>query len=170
VNNVLLRRSGREKQTGEDIKGEYGTRALLELARHYGKGPLQSSQIAARQQIPENYLNQLLIILRRAGLIQSIRGPQGGHLLSRDPSEISLAEVLYTLEGPTAPRDCVEEGIQDCSLYDICAIRDVWYEVMLATDKVLNSVTLEALSQRHEERSKKAQEQEVNCACKQPAA
>ncbi|NOZ06584.1 MAG: Rrf2 family transcriptional regulator [Chloroflexi bacterium] len=143
-------------------KGEYGTRALLELARYYGKGPLQSSQIADRQQIPENYLNQLLIILRRAGLIQSIRGPQGGHQLSRPPAEINLAEALRALEGPTAPRDCVEEGIQDCSLYDICAIRDVWYDVKQATDRVLNAVTLEALSHRQEKRNQAAtQPQEI---------
>jgi len=142
-------------------KGEYGTRALLELARHYGEGPLQSSQIAARQHIPENYLNQLLIILRRAGLIQSIRGPQGGHQLSRAPSKINLAEAIHALEGPTAPRDCVEEGIQDCSLYDICVLRDVWYDVMQATDRVLNSVTLESLSRRHEERAQVTQKQKI---------
>lgn len=142
-------------------KGEYGTRALLELARHYGQGPLQSSQIATRQSIPENYLNQILIILRRAGLIQSIRGPQGGHQLSRAPSEINLAEALQALEGPTAPRDCVGEGIQDCTLYDVCAIRDVWEEVMLATDRVLNSVTLEALSKRQQARATQAGRQEI---------
>jgi len=143
-------------------KGEYGTRALLELAQSYGKGPVQSGQIANRQQIPENYLNQLLIILRRAGLIQSIRGPQGGHQLSRPPAEINLAEALRALEGPTAPRDCVEEGIQDCNLYDICAIRDVWNDVKQATDQVLNAVTLEALSRRQKKRNKAAsQPQEI---------
>jgi len=134
----------------------------LELAQSYGKGPVQSSQIANRQQIPENYLNQLLIILRRAGLIQSIRGPQGGHQLSRPPAEINLAEALRALEGPTAPRDCVEEGIQDCNLYDICAIRDVWNDVKQATDQVLNAVTLEALSRRQKKRNKAAsQPQEI---------
>jgi Rrf2 family protein len=142
-------------------KGEYGTRALIELARHYGKGPLQSSEIASRQNIPENYLNQLLIILRRAGLIQSIRGPQGGHQLSRAPSEINLAEALRALEGPTAPRDCVGEGIQDCTLYDVCAIRDVWEEVMVATDRILNSVTLEALSRRQQKRAGQPTKQKI---------
>jgi len=142
-------------------KGEYGTRALIELARHYGKGPLQSSEIASRQNIPENYLNQLLIILRRAGLIQSTRGPQGGHQLSRAPSEINLAEALRALEGPTAPRDCVGEGIQDCTLYDVCAIRDVWEEVMVATDRILNSVTLEALSRRQQKRAGQPTKQEI---------
>ena len=66
-------------------KGDYGIRALIELAHHHGRpGPLQSSEIAARQGIPEAYLEQLLTILRRAGFIRSVRGPQGGHALIRD--------------------------------------------------------------------------------------
>jgi Rrf2 family protein len=71
-------------------KGEYGLRALFDLAQRYGEGPIQSDDIAARQGIPANYLNQMLILLRRAGLIDSLRGPQGGHMLARSPEQINL--------------------------------------------------------------------------------
>src|SRR4051794_22155275 len=72
-------------------KGDYGVRALVELAHHYGEGPVQSAEIAGRQGIPEPYLDQILTTMRRAGLIRSVRGPQGGHTLARPPAEIHLA-------------------------------------------------------------------------------
>ncbi|MBA3468391.1 MAG: Rrf2 family transcriptional regulator, partial [Herpetosiphonaceae bacterium] len=84
-------------------KGEYGVRALFDLAQHYGEGLIQSHDIADRQGISENYLNQLLIGLRKAGLIMSVRGPQGGHQLARPPQAISLLDALLVLEGPLLP-------------------------------------------------------------------
>src|SRR3970040_765526 len=84
-------------------KGDYGVRALVELAHHYGQGPVQSAEIAARQEVPETYLDQLLTTLRRAGFIRSVRGPQGGHALIRDPKEVRLSEVMTALEGSLAP-------------------------------------------------------------------
>ena len=72
------------------MKGDYGVRALVELAHHYGEGPVQSAAIASRQCIPEPYLDQLLTSLRRAGFIRSVRGPQGGHAMIRDPRELRV--------------------------------------------------------------------------------
>src|SRR4030043_2440379 len=89
-------------------KGGVGIRAMLDLAHHYGEGYIQSSDIAERHQIPENYLCQLLITLRKAGLIRSRRGPQGGHMLSRPPEQISMAAVVIALEGPVAPMSCAQ--------------------------------------------------------------
>lgn len=123
-------------------KGEYGLRALFELAQHAGEGPIQSAFIAARQQIPENYLSQLLLILRNQGLVKSIRGPQGGHLLARPAAEINLAQVLNALEGPFMPMECVAPDFTDCALLDVCVIRDVWRGLKAATDDVLRSTTL----------------------------
>ena len=80
-------------------KGDYGVRALIELSHHYGEGPLQSAEIAARQRIPEPYLDQLLTTLRKAGFIRSVRGPQGGHALIRRPEEVRLSDVIRSLEG-----------------------------------------------------------------------
>lgn len=130
-------------------KGEYGLRALFDLAQHYGQGPVQTKEISTRQAIPESYLSQLLIILRKACLINSRRGPQGGHSLARPPSEISLAEAIDALEGTTAPMGCVEREIEgECQLTDQCVLQGVWQEVKQAVDGVLTRTTLEDLRQR----------------------
>ena len=131
-------------------KGEYGLRALFDLTQHYGRGPIQTKDISRRQAIPEPYLSQLLIILRKAGLITSQRGPQGGHSLARPPAEINLAEVIAVLEGTTAPVFCVEENVgSDCLLESQCVLRDVWCEVKQAVDTVLRRTTLEDLRQKY---------------------
>lgn len=130
-------------------KGEYGLRALFDLAQHYGQGAVQTRDIARRQDIPESYLSQLLLTLRKAGFIVSQRGPQGGHSLARPPAQIDLAEVVTALESTTAPLRCVEEGVErECRLWDRCVLRDVWQEVKQAADGVLSSTTLHDLCQR----------------------
>ena len=75
------------------MRADYGARAMIDLTQHYGQGLTQSAAIAARQQIPESYLERLLTGLRRAGLIRSVRGPSGGHELARTPSAINLDQV-----------------------------------------------------------------------------
>src|SRR5260370_8180632 len=84
------------------MKTEYGVRAMFELAAHHGGDAIQSAEIARRERIPGPFLDQVLLILRRAGLIRSVRGPPGGHLLTRSPSEVRLDEGIPTLEGPGA--------------------------------------------------------------------
>jgi len=91
------------------MKGDYGVRALVELAHHYGEGPVQSAHIANRQGIPEPYLDQLLTSLRRAGFIRSVRGPQGGHALIRDPHDLKLSEAVSALEGSLSPIGCLDD-------------------------------------------------------------
>ncbi len=131
-------------------KGDYGLRALFDLALHHGQGPVRSRDIAERQAIDENYLNQLLIQLRRAGLVQSLRGPQGGHLLARGPSEITLLEALQALEGPMVE---MAEGIQPSPQSDQTAILgDVWCGLRSAVEGYLAAHTLEDLAQRKRER------------------
>ena len=88
-------------------RGQYGLKAMFVLAEEYGtQEPVYLSEIAKRQHIPENYLEQLARELRKAGLINSIRGPKGGYLLSRAPESISVGEILRTVEGDLAPTDC----------------------------------------------------------------
>jgi Rrf2 family transcriptional regulator, cysteine metabolism repressor len=130
-------------------KGDYGVRALIELAHHFGEGPLQSAEIAARQGIPEPYLDQLLTTMRRAGLIRSVRGPQGGHALLRHPSEVRLTEVIEALEGSLSPIACLDNG--DCTKPGVCAQREVWERVRRATQEILDSVTINDLAQRERE-------------------
>ena len=131
-------------------KGEYGLRALFDLALHYGQGPVRSRDIAERQSIDENYLNQLLIQLRRAGLVQSMRGPQGGHLLARAPGDITLLEVLRALEGPIVE---TAEGIQPPSqIDDVAVLQEVWDGLRAAAESYLANLTLEELAQRKRQR------------------
>jgi len=116
----------------------------LDLARHYEQGLVQSSDIATRQAIPEPYLHQLLLALRKAGLVRSVRGPRGGHALARDPEELTLAEVVEALEGPIA-LDCAEE-VSGCNQRDYCAVRSVWQGIDRATKRILSSTTIARLA------------------------
>src|SRR5215213_608058 len=107
------------------MKGDYGVRAMLDLAERGGQGPIQSEAIARRQSISEAYLDQLLTLLRRAGLVRSTRGPRGGHELSRSPADITLTEVLGALEGDflnIAPDTATE-------LTSVKVQREIWDKV-----------------------------------------
>jgi Rrf2 family protein len=124
-------------------KGDYGVRALIELSHHYGEGPLQSAEIAARQRIPEPYLDQLLTTLRKAGFIRSVRGPQGGHALIRRPDDIRLSEVIRSLEGSLSPvAHLHDEG------YQCRAAHEVWHTVEEATREILDGVSIADLAAR----------------------
>jgi Rrf2 family transcriptional regulator, cysteine metabolism repressor len=132
-------------------KSDYGLRALFDLALHYGQGPIRSRDIAERQAIDEHYLNQLLIQMRRAGLVLSLRGPQGGHLLARRPSEITVLEALRALEGPLID---VAEGVQSAPQPDEAAVLgEVWDGLRTAAESYLAGVTLDDLAQRKRQRS-----------------
>lgn len=129
-------------------KGEYGLRALLDLAQRYGQTPVTSADIAARQRIPEAYLNQLLITLRKAGLVRSVRGPQGGHALARDPARITLAEAVVVLEGSFSPAEGLDGGPAPDEPLEADILREVWRQVEAAIGQVLESTTLDDLCQR----------------------
>jgi Rrf2 family protein len=124
-------------------KGDYGVRALIELTHRYGQGTVQSAEIAARQHIPEPYLDQLLTTLRKAGFIRSVRGPQGGHALIRPPEEIKLSEVIRTLEGSLSPVAHLHDEGHQCR-----AAHEVWHRVEDATCKILDGVSIGDLAAR----------------------
>jgi Rrf2 family protein len=127
-------------------KGDYGVRALIELAHHYGEGPIQSAEIAARQRIPEPYLDQLLTTLRKAGFIRSVRGPQGGHAMLLRPDEIRLSDVIRSLEGSLSPVSHLHDEGYQCR-----AAHEVWHEVEEATERILDGVTIGDLATRERE-------------------
>jgi Rrf2 family transcriptional regulator, cysteine metabolism repressor len=129
------------------MKGDYGVRALVELAHHYGNGQVQSAAIATAQSIPEPYLDQLLTTLRRAGFIRSVRGPQGGHSLVRDPHDLKLSEVIAALEGSLAPIACLDDP-EGCRRSAGCSLRPVWQEIEAATLRVLEGITIADLAER----------------------
>ncbi|NLV75103.1 MAG: Rrf2 family transcriptional regulator [Chloroflexi bacterium] len=136
-------------------KGEYGIRALLELSQRYGEGYIQSADIASKRNIPENYLYQLLITMRKAGLIRSRRGPQGGHMLSRSPEKISINDAVLALEGSLAPTLCADDiNTEECVFADCCAVREVWTLVAETTHRMLEETSFAKLAER--ERVKRA--------------
>lgn len=126
---------------------DYAVRALVDLAEHAGEGPIQSADVASRQDIPESFLEQVLADLRKAGLIHSTRGRQGGHALALLPDEISLADVVSALEGPSSAPECVEDP-GDCRLSAACALRDVWRDADRASQRVLATTSIGDLIRR----------------------
>lgn len=133
-------------------KGEYGLRALFDLAQRYGEGPVQSRDIHERQAIDENYLNQILISLRKAGLIESLRGPQGGHRLARPPDQITLLEALVALEGPLLSEDSGRESHTPTEPLDRELMHEVWCGMRGVLEHYLSSITLDDLWQRKRQR------------------
>lgn len=123
-------------------RGDYGLRALIELAGHYGEGPLQSSEIAMRRHIPEQYLDHLLTMLRKAGLIRSVRGPSGGHELLRDPKTISVREAVEVLEGSLSPVSWLDEPVENTDHPHHCPQREIWERIRDACTEILDSYSL----------------------------
>jgi Rrf2 family protein len=122
---------------------------MLELSHEFGRGTIQSHEIAIRQEIPEPYLNQLLTQLRKAGLIVSRRGPGGGHCLARPAGEINLADLIAALEGPFgAADDGAEPRRATCF-----ALRELWQEVNHQVEQLLKARTLADLAEREKKRS-----------------
>src|SRR5690348_15548034 len=136
------------------MRSDYGVRAIIDLARRFGDGPVQSAEIAARQAIPEAYLEQLLTSLRKAGLVRSTRGPHGGHELARSPAEMRLAAVVAALEGPFA----TDNPALDPATRDVASarlIREVWGDVTRAATDVLRSLSVEELVERLRDRERR---------------
>ena len=130
-------------------RGDYGLRALVFLAAHAdGAKPLQIHAIATSQLIPEDYLRQLLVQLRSAGLVRSVRGPHGGYLLARDAAEISVAEVLEVLEGPPEQLHHNFERTRNnepCQILGSDNIRACWNQAIEKMQSVLHGTSLAQL-------------------------
>jgi len=120
----------------------YGARALVDLAMHYGDGPQLIKEVARRQEVSQHYLEQIVIVLKAAGLVKSVRGARGGISLAKPPSQTTLSEIVRVLEGSSAPVECVDDPSL-CSRSPTCAMRDVWAEMKTAIDGVLESKTLQ---------------------------
>ncbi len=114
---------------------------MLELAKNFGQGPIHLSEVAARQDISVKYLEQLIIPLKRQGLIQSIRGPKGGYILSRAPDKITFAAIVRVLEGTSSMTDCVEDP-DACHKSKHCPTRDVWLQASQSMYEQLESISL----------------------------
>jgi Rrf2 family protein len=127
-------------------KAKYALRALLALAAAPGGGPMQIGEIAAQEAIPRSFLEQIMLELKRQGLVVSRRGKTGGYLLLRRPETITFGEVLRLIDGPLAPLPCLSKmayrRCADCASEQSCRIRRVFAEVAEATRAILDQATL----------------------------
>ena len=110
-------------------RSRYGLKAVVDLAVYYGEGPVSLPQLAGMQGISEAYLEQLLRALKNGGVVETVRGAQGGYSLSRDPSEITVEQVLAVLEGSTAVVDCVDTDSKGCKNACTCSARPLFLKL-----------------------------------------
>ena len=131
-------------------KGRYGLRAVIDLAVHSepaasgraAEGAVSIQSIAQRQDISGKYMEQIISVLTRAGLLRSVRGAQGGYHLAHDPREITVGMILRATEGDLAPAECVLDGAQHCDRRGACPSRTVFAKVYSAINDVIDGVTL----------------------------
>jgi Rrf2 family transcriptional regulator, iron-sulfur cluster assembly transcription factor len=125
-------------------RSRYGTRLVLDMAQRYQEGPIQLGAIAKRQDISVKYLEQLIIPLKKAQYVKSVRGVKGGHMLTKSPDEITVGEIVTLLEGSVSLTECTENPAV-CKRSDKCLTRLVWKEATQAIYEKLNSTTLSDL-------------------------
>lgn len=127
-------------------KEDYGIRAVLDIALNRSNAPIQAREIAARQHIPEQFLEQVLAILRRGGIVRSIRGAAGGYDLARSAESIAVGDVLRTLSGPVVPMHCVnEEELSGCPQQDSCSATLFWVMLKDAITDIVDKTTIQDL-------------------------
>ena len=127
-------------------KGRYGLRALIDLAQYSGEVPVSITSISARQDISERYLEQLMSMMKKAGLVSSVRGAGGGYVLAKDVREISVGDVLRTKEGSLEPVECA--GLDpggDCRVSDNCVTKYVWKRINDSINKTVDEIGLDQL-------------------------
>jgi len=122
-------------------RSRYGTRMMLDLAQHYDEGPVQIRNVSKRENISVKYLEQLIIPLKKANFIKSVRGPKGGHMLAKPPKAITVGEIVRVLEGGINLSSCIENP-EVCDRTSDCLTRDLWEETTKAMYEKLNSATL----------------------------
>jgi len=130
-------------------RGEYGVRLMVELARHYGSGPVSLSEMAEHESLPRPYLEQLVVSLREAGLVTSTRGAHGGYELAKPPATIRMSKVITALEGPIAPMICASDDphhVETCQRAGFCNVERLWQRVRDAIVEALDSMTLDELA------------------------
>ena len=133
-------------------RARYGLRAMIALAQGYQKGPISLAEIAKSEDISLSYLEQLVTILRRAGLVGGTRGAHGGYQLTADPASITAGQVVRALEGPIAPAECVSEGAVSgyCWRETSCPSKPLWEQVRNSIARVLDTTTLADLCSTQE--------------------
>jgi len=140
-------------------KGRYGARAMLDLALHFSEGgdPVSLGAIAERQNISAEYLEQIFSSLRKSGLVESVRGAQGGYRLGRPAGKITVGDVLRVLEGSLSPVDCVQEdNPMPCERFEECVMKDVWRKMRDSINSTVDAITLADLAEDYRTRRHKS--------------
>lgn len=130
-------------------RARYGIHAMYDLAQNYGAQPRPIKAVAEAQAIPEAYLEQFLCTLRRAGLVVSARGAQGGYMLSRPPGEITVGDILRALEGGLTLLDCLDEE-DACGKSCDCPSRKIWQRLRDGINEIVDGITLDDMLRRDE--------------------
>src|SRR5204863_7330633 len=127
-------------------------RLMVDLARNHGNGTVSLHAVAEREQLPEAYLEQLVAVLRKAGLVTGKRGAGGGYLLAREPAEITAGGVVRALEGPIVPQGCTGEGdpVLNCVREQGCGTRLVWLKLQATIARALDGMTLDQIARQTE--------------------
>lgn len=123
-------------------KGRYAVRLMLDLALNDTERPIRIKEIACRQGISDKYLEQIIAVLNKAKFVRSIRGPQGGYLLTRKPEDYTVGMILRLTEGSMAPVDCVDEELTTCDRKDNCVTSIIWKRLNEAISEVIDNITL----------------------------
>jgi len=147
-------------------KGRYGLRAVIDLAMYAKSEPVSLSDVAERQNISISYLEQLIAKLKKAGIVQSTRGAQGGYALAKAPEEISVGEILRALEGSLSPVDCSAvdgEGETECSASNFCVTKYVWKRINDSINDTVNNMFLSELLEESEKVKSDAIKVEPGC-------
>lgn len=133
-------------------KTRYGVRLMVELGLNYGKKPIFLKDIAKAEEISEKYLSLIIIPLRGVGLVSSMRGVHGGYNLAKEPSQITLKEIVAVLEGDCSLVHCVKDP-SSCSRVPICASHDIWVIICEKISEILSSITLDILVKINQEKA-----------------
>ena len=129
-------------------KCQYAVRATLELAKHYGKGPVSISEIAANQAVPSRFLENILNEMRQGGFVDSRRGVQGGYFLLSDPNALKVGEVIRFVDGPFDPVKCIGEQSKPCPLKGQCSLIELWIKAKGAVEEVYDGTNFQDLVEK----------------------
>lgn len=130
-------------------KGRYSLRLMLDLAKHYEDGPLSLTDISERQNISKKYLEQIVPLLTKSGLLTANRGHMGGYRLAKSPSEITVAEVIECTEGNLQPVSCMAGELNECPQQLECLTLPVWQGLHNVVSEYLQSITLQDILDRN---------------------
>lgn len=126
-------------------KGRYALSLMIDLATYNIGAPISIKDISKRQEISEKYLEQIISVLNKAGYVRSVRGAQGGYLLTRQPKEYTVGMILRLTEGDLAPVSCVGTDDAECNRRDSCVTVKIWQQINDAINNVVDNITLEDL-------------------------